>query len=602
MRDLALAYDYAAPFMTEAQRAPVRTAMATGLRDPVRLLDGALYGVGHPRPSHNWITLVTHYALWMNLAIEGEEGYNPQVTAAIAESNLRWLHYFWGPEGCSFEGLGKNQLNTMTLVALARRGDWQICHPHVRRAIDRFYPAVIQPWGYEMTVHSGWGGSHNPLRLFDILPMKWLLPNDPIVDFVYRNAVGDDYGQIDAMSVVFATDWTGPRDWAAHAAQAGVPVNYVDPRRAMLCARSSWQKDAVWLQFIGDQQYTAHMQTEIGNFLLSSHERVWGAFIHANDSVGASSYHSVLLIDGIQQGGLGRMVAANSGKSACFATVDWAPAYNRYVTARNRKPTENDYHPLAPFKAPYADWQGDFSWRNPWEKTDPPAAWEARPLFEVKRALRTVGLVRGTRPYVLIMDDVEPLDGGIHSFDWYMQVEPDVIVASIENRKFGEFEFKDLLLASEKDVAGEEFMGHRQIKAGAPVLLVRLLRSALEAGRHSPEPGVLETYNNVPKWPNTDLRPVGNRLKIQTWARKPGYRVMLYPHRAGDERPKTTWENPDTLRVTFSRQMDLFTFGTGRNGLPGLTLKHNDAASGVVETFQLNGARDDVELLMDGEK
>jgi hypothetical protein len=611
---LTLAYDYAAPFMSDAQRQPVRKAIATSLTQPFRFLDGAMYGVGHPRPSHNWMSLVSQYIMCLAMVIEGEDpgipgigpDYAAQAVKTIADSATRWVHYFYDRSGASFEGLGKCQLNAFHYVALARRGNPLLYHPHVRRHLDSWLPALLQPWGYQYTAHSGWGGSYNSLRTADLMPMKWLLPDDRKLDFVYRNAVQDDYSRIEPLDVIFATDCKGPKDWAAHAKWAGMPVGHVSRGRAMLNARSGWQQDAAWLQVVCDQQWTAHMQTEIGNFMFSSHGRAWAYFIHANDSVGASSYHSVLLIDGVQQKGLGRMLNAGAGDIAAFATVDWAPAYNGYVDKPTQKPSYNDYHPLAPIDAPYAASRTtEFSWRDPWEKKTVPADWKAETALPLKHAYRTVGMVRGPRPYVLVMDDVQPADGALHSFDWYMQLESDVVVVSITNKTIKGFEFKDILLASDHDahMATKEGVaksfGHRVVKKGKRALLVRLLRSNTAPGRHSPAPGVLETYNNVPSWPNTDLRPVGKRLKIQTWARNPEYLVMLYPHRIGDELPKTTWEGEDALQVSFKGQLDLFTFTKLPDGRPAFTLNQTAGVGSREKRFVLGHQVDELDDAME---
>jgi len=603
---LAQAYDYAHAFMSDAQRDDVRKAIVKSLTDPVRFLDGAMYGVGHPRPSHNWVSLVTQHILILSLAIEGEQGYNPQTTAAMAQTSERWVHYWWGAKGCSNEGMGKCQLNATCFLSLARRGNWLICHPHVRRAIDSFYPSIMQPWGYTVTTHSGWGGSGNPLRLGDILPMKFIAPDDPVVDFVYRNAVGDDYERIGPMDVILAVDWTGPRNWRQHAREANVPVNYLDPGRAMLCARDRWDPEGMWLQFLCDQQWTAHMQMEIGNFMLTSHGRPWAHFIHANDSVGASSYHSVLLIDGIQQGGLGRMTAQRANAHACFATADWAPVYNHYVTGPEEKPTVNDYRPLSPVAAPFGGWRGEFDWRNGWLKREPPVDWKARPVLELDYAHRTIGMVRGPNPYVLILDDVQPKDGLTHYFAWYMQVPNDVVVASMVNHQVNEFAFLDILLAAEADspVSTDTLFtnfGHRSVRKGSPCLLVRVLKIRTDPGRHSPVPGVLEAYNNVPHWPNTSLKPVGKRLKIETWAKSPGYRVLLYPHRHGEELPKTQWEEKGKrLRVIFKHQMDVFDFDYTPGDQPRFVLQHNEVAKGVESTLKFGMNVDAMEEALEG--
>jgi hypothetical protein len=335
---------------------------------------------------------------------------------------------------------------------------------------------------------------------------------------------------------------------------------------------------------------------------------VWGAFIHANDSVGPSSYHSVLLIDGVQQGGLGRMVAQRSSASACFATADWAPAYNRHVTARNEKPTYNDYHPLAPFAAPFADWRGEFSWRDPWSKTPPPATWQAKPVYEVDHAFRTIGLVRGPHPYVLVIDDVRK-DNSVHLYEWFMQVESDVVVASMANRKIAEFEFMDIILASERDArpgkpdswAGQH--GHRTIRQGAPCLLVRVLNINVDKKHQVPLPGVLETWNNVPWWPNTELKPVGKRLKIQTWAVEPEFRVLMFPHRHGEELPKSSWERKrEVLRVTWADQMDEYTFDYTPQGRPTFVLEHSEPGRRVEDTFRFGVEIDAVEGVLDADE
>lgn len=608
---LTLAYDYIAPFMKEKQRLIVCNAIAKSLTQPYKYLDGAMYGVGHPRPSHNWMSLVTQYVLTLALVIEGEKNtvagvdlaYLEQAIKTLSESATRWVHYFYDESGASFEGLGKCQLNIPTYLALARRGDPLLFHPNVRNFIEQWLPSLMQPWYYQHTVHSGWGGSDRAYRSLDILAYKYIAPKNKKIDLMYRLAVGDHYEKLDALDLIFAVDYDGPKNIDTHVKLAEFPLDHFSPGRAMLNARSSWNKKATWLQFVCDQQYTAHMQTEIGNFLLSSHGKIWSHFIHANDSVGASSYHSVLLIDGIQQKGLGRMIDAKSSSIASFATADTSPAYNQYVKSKTENDSYNDYHPLKPIKAPFASSRDiSFNWRHAWEKkilTKP----NIKSTIEVKHAYRTTGMVRGTNSYVMIMDDIETVDGEVHCYDWYMQVPHEVVVVSITNKQIKGFEFKDILLAYETDTSYptengvHKTFGHRLIKKGKPALLVRLLRSNIEKGRHSPAPGVLETYNNVPSWPNTELRPVGKRLKIQTWAKNPKYMVMLYPHYIGEKVPKTTWEGKNKLQVSFKNQIDLFTFETLDKARPAFTLKQTSGVGSREKTFKLGFEEDLLDAL-----
>ena len=45
----------------------------------------------------------------------------------------------------------------------------------------------------------------------------------------------------------------------------------------------------------------------------------------------------------------------------------------------------------------------------------------------MQKAFRSAVLVRGARPYALIVDDLRK-DDQLHAYDWYMQLEPDVVL------------------------------------------------------------------------------------------------------------------------------------------------------------------------------
>ena len=591
LKNMSLAYDYAAPFMTDAQRAEVRGAMALALTRPYHHLDGAMYGVGHPRPSHNWVSLVTQYIMQFALVIEGEDpgiegmdaGYITGAVDAMLETSERWIHYFWGENGASMEGMGKNQLNAMVYIPLARRGNWLIAHPHVRRAIDSFYPAILQPWGYRVINRGGWGGGENNVAVRDVIAMKWIAPKDPVVDFMYRNAVGEAYENLTGMDVIMAVDWSGPKDWEAHGKQSGASLNFLDARRAMLSARTAWEKDATWLQFVTEQAWTAHKRNEIATFAFSAMGVRWGDYISAYAvSRGGGN---MVMIDGFEAGSIGRMVSASTSDAAAFATADWAYGFNGYVEPGDPNPTINDFQVLNPFEAPFADMKDRFHWQNPWRKIPASEDREINSPYPVEHAYRTVGLVRGSSPYALIIDDIRKGEGR-HLFEWYMQTPADMAVVSMNSHELDDFSFEDMILTREQDIIGSNNLGTKSVRPGAPCLVVRVLHMNTDHKHRTATPAVLETWNSIPSWPNTSILPVGRRVKIQTWASNPNFMIMLYPFRYGDALPATRLSRDRKRLTVVSRgQMDEFIF-ENEPGEPTRFVLRQTVPGRVDETFR----------------
>ena len=50
----------------------------------------------------------------------------------------------------------------------------------------------MDPWGGHFTFYDSLGGRGNTTPMFDLGVMKHLFPNDPAIDFVYRNTVGEE--------------------------------------------------------------------------------------------------------------------------------------------------------------------------------------------------------------------------------------------------------------------------------------------------------------------------------------------------------------------------------------------------------------------------
>ncbi len=197
----------------------------------------------------------------------------------------------------------------------------------------------------------------------------------------------------------------------------------------------------------------------------------------------------------------------------------------------------------------------------------------------VRRAFRTAGLVRGALPYVLIWDDIQK-DDAEHAYSWLMQLADDLELIESKQVDFTAGQklewykgdprgFRaDLVLAPRDEL--QDPRGRR--------LLVRVLQNNRSRNpRVAPiQPGWVETYQK-------DIRgqrdfALGRRLVIPSRSVAPDYKVMLFPYRAGQALPVTTWnESRTVLAIEWPDRVDTWTFQSGADGRTRATLSHAGA-------------------------
>ena len=115
--------------------------------------------------------------------------------------------------GASYEGMAKNSPCLRHLIALAKRGEMLIGHSHARRHIDRFRLHSMQPWGGGWIEDGNWGGNLNRGHLDDFVAMKWAFPDDPKVDFLYRNAARPEDCLTGVYPELFPSDYDRTVSW-----------------------------------------------------------------------------------------------------------------------------------------------------------------------------------------------------------------------------------------------------------------------------------------------------------------------------------------------------------------------------------------------------
>jgi len=593
--NLGYAYDFAAPWMTDAQRATVRGVIA-------KVTAGRVW-LGARLPHHfrnwNWVAVGLQQPL-LSLAIEGEDGYDPRVFRLGVQIARDYLSYGISESGCSTEAVGYTQFGLVWgdpfFVAATRRGENLLVLDHHRKMID-WYLQSMEPFAPRSAQFAGgdaeqslrslpstWtshgdGGVEGP-SVWTMAMWKYFFPQDPKIDFLWQTVIhagGKDQlkEKIHIIEpLIFCSDGLKPEKDYADGAKLNLPVTWFDPKRSSLIARSGWSADALALQFEcrTDSVGGSHEHADRGSFTLSALGRSW-----AHDSFRSveTKYHNCVLIDGVGQGfwpGPGRWLGLHDDGKILTAACDAKDCYDwwwpkQVVTEpenfiRFEYPRWDSYRDQAakfrqdnagvkierdPRPSVVAHWTG-FTAGDPrmWDED----SWPVRLLHNpVERAFRSVALVRGDKPFVLVADDIQK-DGREHLYEWQMMTGPDTELASAKDN--------DVLLCDATLPRNDD--GTPRLKKGDRLLLVRVLRLNNPAQVHEfqSKPAVrLETFEKkdtlVPDaGPNalSGSRSFGldKRLVIPSRSVSPDFVVLLFPLRQGDALPVTQW-NSDCTRL-----------------------------------------------------
>ncbi|MEI6751870.1 MAG: T9SS type A sorting domain-containing protein [Paludibacter sp.] len=306
--NMALVYDFLYPQMTKGQQDTVRMAL---LAISSKSTDINGYATPSYTNATNWATF--EYPIMPNLVLEGEPGYG-----AVQEASLKtWAHGVWNflnydiytATGNVCEGIGKDQLSACMLYAMAKRGYSMIGHPSVRSFATRYYPAIIQPYGYSFLGTDLLGGSgssgifpndpstgawrNNPI---DIIGLKWILPNDTTVDFCWKNYIQKprsnlpdiannytypilwgNYGAFNSSipAAIFCSDYfTTPFAVQAQTAYKNNKL-YLDSIGGIAVLRSGFDVNAATLFFFNRQDLGGHTYANKNDIVYSALGRSW---------------------------------------------------------------------------------------------------------------------------------------------------------------------------------------------------------------------------------------------------------------------------------------------------------------------------------------
>jgi hypothetical protein len=199
-----------------------------------------------------------------------------------------------------------------------------------------------------------------------------------------------------------------------------------------------------------------------------------------------------------------------------------------------------------------------------WDDED---AWVLRaPWYPVQKAFRSVIFSRGKHPYVLVADDIRK-DDAEHLYEWRMNMPPDIRAVSISGA--------DILLGDGtiRQVTPELKNGFQGTTGFVPVkgdrlLLLRTLDIAMpDQPTIQPVPivGMIE-YKKTDDSHQFTGRSMGMGTQVVIGSRsvEPGFLMLLYPHRQGEELPATSW-NDDKSRLTIAWKDQIETYAVTKN-------------------------------------
>jgi hypothetical protein len=588
---MGLDYDFAYNFMTDDQRGTVRSFLAhctngitTQAAETLRTLHCG---------SSNWISWSCRF-LFPICAIEGEPGYDPQAYKNASTAQLNYINAIF-PSGEGFEGWGKSFMFLEHLTIMAKRGQNIIGSTKIRAAYNDYFPASLNPWGSGFTFCDSLAGSGGKIaRNADVLMYHAFFPNDVAGDFIYRNQIDGNYNSDQLTNInthhpfsvmdslccaIFATDFNSTASWDDEYAQfsKGRPLTYFGEDTGNLITRSAWSKDALYLNYLTRTIPGGHQYSDRSHFSLYGNGRFWSIyhFFRQVDVQYLPKNRSVLLADDAGPSVLEARCADLQDKPlATFTATDLKNTWD-YQDAGIIKPPAGAQIVSNPFtyndfrlnKSPEAWMDYPIAFLPQWYTSAKPDEKETKRFFkqyDVKKAFRTAGVVRGAHPYSIIVDDLQ-LDDQSHAYDWGMILADDVVMGSVTTTNKTEGQASADIVLNEQpkpDKTNPKPETDRH-------LLVRVL-----SANSLTEPAANAGFYNIANPPNKDWQI--NKLHITSNSVSPAYKLLLFSYKDGEALPTTTWSaDHTTATVSWPDQTDQLTFTPGSDGRTRIKIVRN---------------------------
>lgn len=585
---LGLVYDFIYNYMTPAQRDFVREEL-------VLLSSWAdNYGTFNKAETSrsNWATF-SYWAIDL-MAIEGEPGFNDLKFLGLYRGWRNYYTYGVFESGAAFEAEGKFPVGLDSMIAFDRVG-WKYGlppltqHPMLRAYFTKFLPQSTMPTRNGKFVLFDILGAMGGLLTTpaDVVAAKFLYPGETMVDFTYRALVNDNYSNIpSAIHYHWNEQILSTLTATSHSLQSepgllNAPKTFFCGDRSVLLTRSSWDAEATLFTMHVRGASGGHAYADRNSIMLSGKGRAW--ITTPGKDIGSWSMNTVL-IDGAQQSisTPGRVVDYVDQPNATFLVGDskysWDWDWSNVVKDKqdnlcdlddvlsnnlaigasgwsllDQTPNTFSYEPSsAPFMQEPLKFRG--SWIDMKGVLHPMKRMVNNPVL---KSFRTAGLVRGARPYVLVVDDIQR-DSLSATYNWNATLPVDVVrVTAGTSGQPG-----DLFFAGQASLATDG-----SLRTGEPGLLLRILD-------HQGELIPATLIQRDPQY---------KHLAIAAEAVAPNFKIMLYPFRMGDPLPATTWDaNRTTLAIAFPGQSDSVEFSASASGKTNVVVSRSGSTLAAV--------------------
>lgn len=540
-------------------------------------------------------------------AIEGLEGFDKESYQSNCETVKAFCEWGIDDNGVIYESNGKTpggmQFHTLSMIALARRGENLWGHPHVRKLLQA--QALMTSPNGKVVVNSGTQYvpfSQQYFSLQTINEYKAFYPNDLNADYLLSQPTlfGDRndeslrewiFDKFDAekfkkevanvkrlrmpspMYPGFVHGFLYDTDFKITTREdLQLPLNFNAPTHGVFSSYSNNSTNATWINMmVRPDHYLGggHHHADAGMFHFSALGIDWfteSPFPQVYDG----KYHNQVLVDGQSEpdGVLGTnyqaaatYIGESANANAGFATADLTNSYSyRWQTQPGQIWEE---------KSQALNWELDPSANNlkifagtarykmrPWWASYNYSNYIAtsRALFnKMEYVYRTAGLVRGKHDYGIVVDDLKK-DGKAHLYQFTAMLNGGVWKADVAGLSASQ------IVIGKRDYQQNDTTNKRNIKPviGEPLLLVCNLSNndsdldSLPLMQISTEVGPPNS-----KQARTNFY---DRLSINTKSIIANYKVLFIPFKYGEAMPQVSYKNNEAIVSWRDGQKDTLSF------------------------------------------
>ena len=559
-------------------------------------------------------------------AIEGLEGFDREAWEQGRDTVRAFCDFGIDDSGVVYESNGKTtgsfQLITLSLVSSSRRGENYFGHPHLRKLL-KAQTQMTSPNG-RVTVNSG--TQYEPYSRQFLSPqltdeLKSFYPRERIADYLLTKITStpeqatneytrgwtienfDSAKYREQVKIVPRLRLPSPTypgfvpgvlydsDFEATTrADLDLPLDFSAPVHGVFSSYSDRTTNAAWINMMVRPDHylgAGHHHADAGMFHFSALGVDWftqSPFTQVYDG----NYFNLVQLDGVSEATslpddkiLGWNAAANylgatETKSGATGSADLTYAYNwRWLCQSPQIWSEHLIRlgwEIEPSPRVLEIFAGTARYKmRPWWSNYDYANFMPTcraPFNPMLRVFRTVGLVRGEKPYGFVVDDVKK-DGSTRLYQWAAMLNGGVWKAEVLGLAKNQIALA--FRAGDPDANSPMATSSIRPQVGEPLLIVTALgpddsgdsaRPLLEVARlEGPK-----DRNGKPQF--------YDRLVINRRADAANFRVLLTPVRAGEPQPEISFSN-NSATVNWSGKKDELNFNLDANQRTQISVSRN---------------------------